>query len=62
MAYVVKPRAGAIYDDDGAHTVTTIVEATDEPQQTGLLNAQGEPLFRVKDRHPFGFDLSPRSR
>lgn len=54
-----KPR---LYYDDGQDIVRgdrvslTIVEPTDEPQPTGLLDRHGNPLMRkAKARRPIGF-------
>ncbi len=35
-------------------TVTVYVE-DDGPERTGLLDAQGRPLYRVRERVPMGF-------
>lgn len=34
---------------------TTIYESEDEPERTGLLNADGTPLYRVKDKIKIGY-------
>ena len=32
-----------------------VLEASDYPRPTGLLDAQGNELFRVIEKHPIGF-------
>lgn len=32
-----------------------VLEADDTPQKTGLLDANGTPLYRVRERVAFGF-------
>jgi hypothetical protein len=58
--YVSRPRAWQ--DDYGGwqdRPTATVYEPDDAPQETGLLDALGNPLFRVVDRAPLGFDLTP---
>jgi len=33
----------------------TVLETPDDPQPTGLLDAQGNELFRMTEKHPIGF-------
>lgn len=33
----------------------TVYEPDDEPAPTGLLDAQGNELFRVRERNPIGY-------
>jgi hypothetical protein len=33
----------------------TVLETPDEPQATGLLDAQGNELFRMPEKRPIGF-------
>lgn len=60
MNYVTKPpRLLWIADDtdgfaDGIEKLDVIVHET-EAQQIGLLNADGQPLYRQPDRVVFGF-------
>lgn len=66
VRYVTKrPRAGyeAEYGEfwDDAHGVT-VFEADDGPQETGLLDAHGNPLYRLVERRPIGFRVKPRVR
>ncbi len=59
----VSRRPRAWQDDCGGwqdRPTITVHEDDDEPQDTGLLDACGNPLFRVRDRAPLGFDLTPR--
>lgn len=52
--YVSRPRSS--YDDDTPIlTGSTVYEADSSPERTGLLDAAGNPLFRVQDRVPLGF-------
>lgn len=61
--YVSRPIA---YDDDGwwmdeGNPRSLMVHEDErEPQPTGLLDQHGNELYRVEDRHPIGFDLTPR--
>jgi hypothetical protein len=41
-----------------AITADSVSESDQPPIKTGLLNAQGVPLYRVPDTIPLGFDLS----
>jgi hypothetical protein len=43
------------WDDDAAATASEMIVEDDAPRPTGLLNAQGEPLYRVRERLPVGF-------
>lgn len=47
-------KAAFIEDIELSVTADCIVETTDA-QSTGLLNADGVPLYRVKESVPFGF-------
>ena len=60
--YVSRPRAWQNECGEGwqDRPSITIYEPDDEAQDTGLLDACGNPLFRVVDRAPIGFDLTPR--
>lgn len=41
----------------------TVFEDDSQPMNTGLLDAAGAPLYRVRDREPIGFSLErPRYR
>lgn len=42
-------------DDDPSITAHELIEFDDIPQHTGLLDAQGRRLYRVRERIPFGF-------
>ena len=44
-------------DEDGWQDRPTIsvIQDDDEPAETGLLDANGTPLYRVKDSIPVGF-------
>jgi len=56
----IRPRAGRIDDPDHgtAATAETIIFPEDEGRDTGLLDAQGNRLFRYRD--PVGFRV-PRA-
>jgi hypothetical protein len=62
--YITKPRAAEqIYDDPYASTTATeVIVQGDSPVKTGLLDARGEPLYRVMRRQPIGFDLRGRQK
>lgn len=58
--YIAMARRPKAYEDewhDGSEGLTTITvhESDDGPQDTGLLDAHGTPLFRMSDRQPIGF-------
>jgi hypothetical protein len=56
LAMTKPPRPVAWWDDyDTAPRSMTVVEAADQPHDTGLLDAAGVPLYRVADREPIGF-------
>jgi hypothetical protein len=40
----------------------TVHQVDDAPTDTGLLDADGVPLYRVRERVAMGFDLTKRSR
>ncbi len=59
MKYIAIPQRPRAYDDledvqpmAAAHTV---YERDDAPENTGLLNADGTPLYRVRDRVKMGY-------
>ncbi len=39
----------------------TVLEEERGPVRTGLLNAAGEPLYRVADREPIGFRVRAKA-
>ena len=45
------------FDAWGYITMTAdhYVESDSRPEKTGLLNAEGVPLYKVKEKLPFGF-------
>ena len=45
--------AGEELDAGDPRTIT--VHEDDEPKDTGLLDANGTPIYRVRERVPFGF-------
>lgn len=60
--YVTRPRALYIADDDEgivydglSATASTILSAEDDFIETGLLDAEGEPLYRQRGRIRLGF-------
>lgn len=61
----LRPRAGYDHDSmeawDDAHGIT-VFEPDDAPVETGLLDAQGNPLYRVQERAAIGFRVKPRYR
>jgi hypothetical protein len=42
-------------DERPVLTADTVFEADDSPQKTGLLDVNGTPIFRVKERATMGF-------
>lgn len=56
-----RPRPKLLWDDvlreeeTGARSTVTVHEPEDEPQPTGLLDAQGNELMRETVRRPIGF-------
>ena len=50
----IRPRAygDSLYE---AEMNITVHETPLEPIHTGLLDAQGVPLYRIQERHPLGF-------
>jgi hypothetical protein len=42
-------------DERPGLTADTVFEADDSPQKTGLLDVNGTPIFRVKERATMGF-------
>jgi hypothetical protein len=61
MSYITRrPRPSKAYDDwydTGGPDSITIHEPEDSPQWTGLYDAHGNELYRVRDRLPMGFRL-----
>jgi len=59
MKYVAVAKApiGYFRDDfEGSVTADQVIENDDSDRRnTGLVNAQSIPLYRVRDRIPFGF-------
>lgn len=55
-AYVTKPRSW--WSDEPALadvSTRTVIMDDDEPERTGLLDQHGTPIYRVRERIPFGF-------
>ena len=40
----------------------TVFERDVEPVRTGILDANGTPIYRVEDRAPLGFDMTSKPR
>ncbi len=59
MPYVTKPRLVKANDDEDDYepslTARTVHEIDDDAEFTGLLDAQGNPLYRVPERCKMGF-------
>lgn len=49
-------------DGWGERPSCQVVETCPSPVRTGLLDANGVPLYRVPERVPLGFDLGPKGR
>lgn len=58
--YVSQPKRTAYWDGDVGEVYEREVTVYDDdlPQETGLLDADGNPLYRLRD--PIGFDLGQR--
>lgn len=56
MKYLSKP-ARQYWEESWQEPKTsiTVIEEDDRPQDTGLLDADGNRLYRVKERRPIGF-------
>jgi hypothetical protein len=58
MKYVaIKPRAYDVEWHAMPATVqaTTVYEADEKPEETGLLDMHGTPLYRIKNKRKMGF-------
>ncbi len=63
VKYVTRSAAQRAWWDDLYHIDTrssfvdriTVHEGPEGPQSTGLLDAQGNELFRLTEKHPIGF-------
>jgi hypothetical protein len=55
--YITQPCAIEAGDDwwPGERCSLTVHEPEGKPQDTGLLNADGTPIYRVNTRAPIGF-------
>lgn len=56
--YVTGPARAVYLDDpDNGLSVTSheVILQDDDPRPTGLLDADGRQLYRVRHREPFGF-------
>lgn len=52
----IKPKAYSDWmDQPPIAAATTIYEQEDKPEETGLLDANGTPLYRVRDKIKMGF-------
>lgn len=53
------PRAAIVSNEMGyqASTADTVFCGGDEPRRTGLLDINGNELFRINEREPIGFRL-----
>lgn len=61
--YVTKAWQGETGEGWQDRPTTTVFEAEDGPVETGLLDQNGTPLFRMVERNPIGFCLErPRYR
>ena len=56
--YITKPRAvwvSELEEECPDMPALTVFEPDGEPQPTGILDAQGNELFRMLERKPIGF-------
>lgn len=44
------------YDDRGCDSID-VIESVPERIATGILNANGDPIFRIPNREPIGFRI-----
>ncbi len=67
-AYIarIRPRSVIVREDpwDGAQLLggETVYEGDDKPVDTGLVNQNGTPLWRVSFMNRIGFDLTRKMR
>lgn len=63
MKYVAiaRPKAwvNSYNETIGGQPTVTVFDREQQPQETGLLDANGTKLFRVEDREPIGFRPKP---
>lgn len=64
--YIARRTPPRAWTDDSPWTTSqrptlTVYEVDDAPTDTGLLDAHGTPLYRVRERATMGFDLTKRS-
>jgi hypothetical protein len=57
MRYVaIKPKAYSDFmDQPPIASATTVYETDDKPEETGLFDMHGTPLYRIKDKLKMGF-------
>ena len=57
--YVSRPRAAWFWDGEEQDGITvdsiTVFEGDRNPVEIGLLDADGDPIYRLPDTVPFGF-------
>jgi hypothetical protein len=61
MRYVTRSVVG-FFDDEHSATASEIIVEDQVAQFSGLLDANGERLYRMPDRVTFGFQAKPRVR
>lgn len=56
VAISPRRRARACWDDDAPQMIAQVVHETlDDPVNTGLVDADGTPLYRISEKRPIGF-------
>jgi hypothetical protein len=55
IRYVTKAERVDGEDGDVSYTAGTVFERDDAPRDTGLLDANGNRLYRLEQRAPIGF-------
>lgn len=56
IAIPQRPKASDDWEDrPPVAAATTVYEREEEPEKTGLLDVNGTPLYRVKDKIKMGF-------
>ena len=61
VRYATLARSRSIVGEDEPLLVgQTVLEADRDPVKTGLLTADGTPIYRIEDRAPMGFWVGGR--
>jgi hypothetical protein len=55
MRYVTRAHIAVSFDSDLSATASNVIVEDEMPIDSGLLNADGERLYRVPEKVPLGF-------